>query len=91
VTRRLIEEFTSRAAPNQPPPPGLDELTERELEALKLLARGLTNAEIAKELFVSEHTVKTHVARVLMQLDLRDRTQAVVLAYESGLVKPGAA
>jgi DNA-binding NarL/FixJ family response regulator len=90
VTRRLIEEFTSRAAPNAPPPPGLDQLTEREREVLRLLARGLTNAEIAQTLFVSEHTVKTHVARVLMKLDLRDRTQAVVLAYESGLVKPGA-
>jgi DNA-binding NarL/FixJ family response regulator len=90
VTRRLIEEFTKRASPAARPA-GLDELTARELEVLRLVARGLTNAEIAKALFVSEHTVKTHVARILQKLDLRDRTQAVVLAYESALVKPGEA
>jgi len=88
VTRRLIEEFTRRAAPAALPP-GLAELTARELEVLRLVARGLTNAEIAATLVVSEHTVKTHVARILMKLDLRDRTQAVVVAYESGLVRPG--
>jgi DNA-binding NarL/FixJ family response regulator len=88
VTRRLIDEF-SRRAPTAPPP-ALDELTARELEVLQLVAQGLSNAEIAARLVVSEHTVKTHVARILQKLDLRDRTQAVVLAYESGLVRPGA-
>jgi DNA-binding NarL/FixJ family response regulator len=87
VTRRLIEEFSRRAA--TAPPPALDELTTRELEVLRLLAQGLSNAEIAAQLVVSEHTVKTHVARILQKLDLRDRTQAVVLAYESGIVRPG--
>ena len=89
VTRRLIEEFAQQRAPAAPPP-SLDELTVRELEVLKLLARGLSNGEIAAELVVSDHTVKTHVARVLSKLDLRDRTQAVIAAYESGLVRPGA-
>jgi DNA-binding NarL/FixJ family response regulator len=88
VTRRLIEEFARRDA--QAPPPALDELTTREVEVLRLLARGFSNAEIAAELVVSDHTVKTHVARILQKLDLRDRTQAVIAAYESGLVKPGA-
>ena len=87
VTRRLIEEFARRAP--SVPPPALGELTVRETEVLRFVARGLTNAEIAAELVVSEHTVKTHVARILMKLGLRDRTQAVVLAYESGLVRPG--
>jgi len=84
VTRRLIEEFSRRAAPEPAVP--LGSLTPRESEVLVLVARGLSNAEIATELFVSENTVKTHVARVLMKLGLRDRVQAVVLAYESGLV-----
>jgi len=87
VTRRLIEEFSNRAP--QAPPPALEGLTARELEVLRLIAQGLSNAEIAAKLVVSEHTVKTHVARILQKLDLRDRTQAVVLAYESGVVRPG--
>ena len=90
VTRRLIEEFAQRGA-GRPAPPALDELTARELEVLRLIARGLSNAKIAAELVVSDHTVKTHVARVLGKLDLRDRTQAVIAAYESGLVRPGGA
>ena len=84
VTRRLIEEFSRRAAPA--PVVRLESLTARESEVLVLVARGMSNAEIATELFLSENTVKTHVARVLMKLGLRDRVQAVVLAYESGLV-----
>ena len=91
VTRRVIEEFVRRPPDSvRTAPPELAELTARELEVLKLIARGLANAEIAKELFVSETTVKTHVAHVLMKLKLRDRVQAVVFAYESGLVLPGA-
>jgi DNA-binding NarL/FixJ family response regulator len=87
ITRRLIEEFVS-AAPDGPPP-GLEDLTPRELEVFRLVARGLSNAEIAQELIIAETTVKTHVARLLMKLGVRDRVQAVVLAYESGLVVPG--
>ena len=85
VTRRLIERFAG-AAP-QEPPPALAALTSRELEVLRLLARGLSNAEIADELVLSEHTAKTHVAHILHKLHLRDRVQAVVLAYESGIVR----
>ena len=87
VTRRLIEEFTRSG--RLPPPPGYEQLTEREREVLQLVARGRSNAEIAGELFVSLETVKTHVARILAKLGLRDRVQAVVAAYESGLVRPG--
>jgi DNA-binding NarL/FixJ family response regulator len=90
ITRRLIEEFVRSGPPTRSPPAALDELTARELEVLQLIARGMSNAEIAKELFVSETTVKTHVAHVLMKLGLRDRVQAVVLAYEAGVVQPGA-
>ena len=91
VTRRVIEGFVAGRPAREGPPPELESLTARELEVLQALARGCSNAEIAKELFVSETTVKTHVARVLQKLDLRDRVQAVVLAYESGLVQPGSA
>ncbi len=87
ITRRLIEEFTR--AGRHGPPAGYDRLTEREAEVLALVARGRSNAEIAGELYVSVQTVKTHVARVLSKLGLRDRVQAVVLAYEHGLVRPG--
>ena len=90
ITRRLIHEF-ARAAPAGAPPPGFAELTAREVEVFKLVARGLSNAEIAAELIVSETTVKTHVARLLMKLGIRDRVQAVVLAYESGIAVPGGA
>jgi DNA-binding NarL/FixJ family response regulator len=91
VTRRVIEGFVAGRPARDGLPPQLETLTARELEVLQALARGCSNAEIAKELFVSETTVKTHVARVLQKLDLRDRVQAVVLAYESGLVQPGSA
>jgi DNA-binding NarL/FixJ family response regulator len=90
ITRRLIEEFVSRRPPGSGTPEQVSELTERELEVLKLVARGLSNAEIAATLFLSEATVKTHVTHVLGKLGLRDRVQAVVLAYECELVLPGA-
>ena len=89
VTRRVIAAFGRRVA-TRPPPPTLQELTARELEVLQLMARGLSNQEIAAELIVGDATVKTHVARVLMKLGLRDRVQAVVFAYEHGIVEPGA-
>ena len=89
VTRSVIEEFVRRSPAPTPSPPLLDALTQREREVLELLARGLSNAEIAERLVLSSGTVKTHVARVLSKLDLRDRVQAVILAYESRLVSPG--
>jgi DNA-binding NarL/FixJ family response regulator len=89
VTRRLIERFINQPPPTQDPPPELAELTERERDVLARLARGRANSEIARDLFLSEATVKTHVAHVLHKLGLRDRVQAVVYAYEAGLVSPG--
>jgi DNA-binding NarL/FixJ family response regulator len=89
VTRRLIAEFARRLPHERPRPATLDRLTERETEVLRLMARGMSNNEIAADLVVAEQTVKTHVSRVLTKLDLRDRTQAVVVAYETGLVTPG--
>jgi DNA-binding NarL/FixJ family response regulator len=91
VTRRLVEQFVRRPPPGAAVPPGLEELTERELDVLKLLAQALSNAEIAERLVVSEATVKSHVNRLLGKLNLRDRAQAIVLAYETGLVEPGSA
>ena len=91
VTRRLIEEISKRPSRDVAPSAALESLTQRELEVLEHIARGLSNHEIAEELFVSDTTVKTHVGRVLMKLGLRDRVQAVVLAYESGVVHPGTA
>jgi len=91
ITRRLIEHYVSAPRRGSEPPPRLEELTERELEILILVARGKSNAEIAAALFISEGTVKTHVSRVLSKLDLRDRVQAVVLAYETGVVRAGEA
>ena len=88
ITQRLIERFVARP-PLEESAPALAELSSRELEVLRLLVRGLSNAEIAAELVVGEATVKTHVAAILRKLDLRDRVQAVVFAYESGLVEPG--
>jgi len=89
ITRRLLDRFAGRLAP-VPQGPALQALTEREHEVLLHVAQGLSNAEIASRLVVTEATVKTHVGRILAKLGLRDRVQAVVLAYESGLVKPGA-
>ena len=89
VTRRVIAEFTRRPARTAVRPKALDDLTVRELEVLQLVAKGLSNSEIAAQLVVSETTVKTHVAHLLGKLRLRDRVQAVVLAYEAGVVQPG--
>ena len=90
ITRKLIEDFARRPPPNAAPA-ALSELTPRELEVLELIAHGSSNADIAGKLVVSDATVKTHVARIFSKLDLHDRAQAVVLAYETGLIQPGAA
>ncbi len=90
VTRRLIAEFAKAAPPATRRPVELEELTPREVDVLELVGRGLSNSEIASRLYVSESTVKTHVSRILLKLGLRDRVGAVVLAYESGLIEPGA-
>ena len=89
ITRRLIKQFAPSPASRRASHGDLAELTPRELEVLRLLARGLSNAELAAQLTLSEATVKTHVARILGKLGLRDRVQAVVLAYETGLAAPG--
>jgi DNA-binding NarL/FixJ family response regulator len=91
LTRRLLEEYIARPRPTDDTAHPFAELTERELEIARAVAQGLSNAEIGKELFLSEATVKTHVTRVLAKLGLRDRVQIVVAAYESGLIQPGAA
>jgi DNA-binding NarL/FixJ family response regulator len=90
ITKRLIEQF-ARTAPPSTPPPQLEELTPRELEVFTLIAHGLSNGEIADQLVLSAATVKTHVKRILSKLDVRDRVQAVVLAYDVGLVRPRSA
>jgi DNA-binding NarL/FixJ family response regulator len=87
ITKRVIEQFAR--IPQPAPPRQLDELTERELDVFRLIARGLSNTEIGQELYISDTTVKTHITHILQKLDLRDRVQAVVLAYETGLVRPG--
>jgi DNA-binding NarL/FixJ family response regulator len=89
ITRAMIEDYVRRPRPGSATPQVLDVLTPRELEVLGLIAKGLSNAEVAGELFLSEPTVKTHVTRILAKLHLRDRVHAVVLAYECGLVRPG--
>ena len=91
VARRVIERFASLPAPSPELTEALERLTGREREVLRLVARGLSNAEIGKELFVSEHTAKTHVGHVLSKLALRDRIQAAIFAYEAGFVTPGGA
>jgi len=89
ITRAMIQDFVQRPRPGAATPQGLSVLTPRELEVLGLIARGRSNTEIARELFLSQPTVKTHVTRILAKLQLRDRVHAVVLAYECGLVRPG--
>ena len=88
ITRRLIEEFSVSRSPISAPP-GLDALTPRELEVFRLVARGMSNTEIARELILGQNTIKTHLSRILMKLDARDRVHLVVLAYEAGVVSPG--
>ena len=89
ITQRLIEDFCRRPPPSAAPPAAAQDLSPRELDVFRLVAEGLSNAEIAERLVLSEATIKSHVARILGKLELRDRVQAVVLAYESGLVRPG--
>jgi DNA-binding NarL/FixJ family response regulator len=89
ITRKLIESYVSSPPPGGAVPPGLADLTPRELEVLRLVARGLTNAEVGAELFLGETTVKSHVGHILAKLSIRDRVQAVVAAYECGLIRPG--
>jgi DNA-binding NarL/FixJ family response regulator len=89
ITRRLIEEFARRPEPDRPPPDALSALTDREREVLVQVAKGLSNAEIGERLYMSAATAKTHVSHLLMKLEGRDRAQLVVLAYETGLVRPG--
>ena len=89
ITRRLIDRYVAGTPPHRAVPPELARLTAREREVLTLIARGLSNAEIARELYLGEGTVKTHVVRILAKLSLRDRVQAVVFAYEHQLVRPG--
>lgn len=88
LTRRLLERFAARPLPGRRPE-RLDQLSQRETEVVTLVARGLTNSDIGREMFLSEATVKTYLSRVLTKLDLRDRVQVAVLAYETGLVQPG--
>jgi len=89
VTRRLIADFARQQQPDQSLPPALDALTQRETEVLRLIARGLSNTEISNALVIAEQTTKTYVGRILAKLNLRDRAQAVVVAYETGLITPG--
>jgi DNA-binding NarL/FixJ family response regulator len=89
ITRRLVEQYLRRPAPGSRTPPGLGALTDRELDVLRLVARGRSNQQIASTLFLGESTVKTHLTHLFAKLGLRDRAQAVVLAYESGLIQPG--
>jgi DNA-binding NarL/FixJ family response regulator len=89
VTKRMLEEFCRRPAPDVKPPEAVSRLSQRERDVLLLVARGMSNAEIARELYLGETTVKSHLARTFAKLDLRDRVQAVVYAYENGLLTPG--
>jgi len=90
VTRRLIAEFSRVGVPKAPGRHRIEQLTDRETEVLTLIAQGMSNAEIADHLVLAEQTIKTHVGRILTKLDLRDRTQAAIFAYETGLIRPGA-